>query len=296
MLLRCPNIVNHPLCASFLFYTQTLTHTHTVTSSELSVNDEGACIRESFILKLLKRLVSRRIAQWTSLLVNMSNASVARPKIIQGYSVMTVTYATPVLSLLKAQWVWGRAGVENCVLYAWVCVLVGGVVMPDWGAEEVLASHAGKVWKFAERRELATPCWAKRMGAERKGRGGENSTMVHRMTSERRGANERGGRGWVGGGGRCPLGEAQRRIQSQVTFSRESSCEHSAPGRRVTVESSVSYTPKPRFSLAAFTLHRSAITKPIKKPRREASAVSQSPLADLATRIIAQESTFQHRI
>lgn len=75
---------------------------------------------------------------------------------------------------------------------------------------------------------------------------------------------------------------------------RESSCEHFAPGRRVTVESSVSYIAKPRFSRAAFSLHRSAITKPIKKPKREASAVSQSPLADLATRITAQESTFQH--
>lgn len=99
------------------------------------------------------------------------------------------------------------------------------------------------------------------------------------------------GRGLGGGGG--PLGDAQRGIQSQVTFSRESSCEHSAPGRRVTVESSVSYIPKPTLPLAAFTLPRSAITKPIKKPKREASAASQSPRADVATRIIAQESTFQ---
>lgn len=99
------------------------------------------------------------------------------------------------------------------------------------------------------------------------------------------------------GGGGGPLGEAQRGIQSQVTFSRErAAVSHSAPGRRVTVESSVSYILKLRFSLAAFTLHRSAITKPIKKPKREASAVQASPLADLATRIIAQESTFQHRI
>lgn len=216
------------------------------------------------------------------------------PQIIQGYSVMTVTYATPVLSLLKAQWVWGRAGVENCVLYAWVCVLVGGVVMPDWGAEEVLASHAGKVWKFAERRELATPCWAKRMGAERKG--GEEKTpwwcrkWPLRGEERTRGAGEDGGWGWWWSAGRSSEGSKAR------SPSPESSCEHSAPGRRVTVESSVSYIPKPRFSLAAFTLHRSAITKPIKKPKREASAVSQSPLADLATRIIAQESTFQHRI
>ena len=105
------------------------------------------------------------------------------------------------------------------------------------------------------------------------------------MTSERRGTKERGGRGWeVARGEVGPLGEAQRGIQSQVTFSRESICEHSAPGRRVTVESSVSYIAMPRISLAAFTRHRSAITKPIKKPKRKASKVSQSPLADLATR------------
>ncbi|KAK5865008.1 hypothetical protein PBY51_016204 [Eleginops maclovinus] len=62
------------------------------------------------------------------------------------------------------------------------------------------------------------------------------------MTSERSGTKERGGRGWVVvRGEEGPLGEAQRGIQSQVTFSRESSCEHSAPGRRVTVGSSVSY-------------------------------------------------------
>lgn len=137
----------------------------------------------------------------------------------------------------------------------------------------MLASHAGKMWKFAERRELTTPCWAKRMGAEKRG---ENFMMVEKMTSERRGVNERGGRermgsgdGGGGGGGRGSAGRSTGRgIQSQVTFSRESSCEHSAPGRRVTVESSVSYIRKPRFPRAAFTLHRSAITKPIKKPRR----------------------------
>ncbi|KAK5925296.1 hypothetical protein CgunFtcFv8_017831 [Champsocephalus gunnari] len=94
------------------------------------------------------------------------------------------------------------------------------------------------------------------------------------MTSER-GTKERGGRGWeVARGGVGPLGEAQRGIQSQVTFSRESSCEHSAPGGRVTVESSVSYIPMPRISLAAFTRHRSAITKPIKKPKRKASSLT----------------------
>lgn len=48
----------------------------------------------------------------------MSNASVEATETIHGYSAMTVTYATPVLSLLKAQRVWGRDGVENCVLYA----------------------------------------------------------------------------------------------------------------------------------------------------------------------------------
>lgn len=146
-----------------------LTHAHTDTCSLIIHWELAASARESFILKLLERLVSRRIAQWTSPLVNTSNASVVAPAIIHGYSVMTITYATPVLSLLKAQRVWGRAGAENCVLYAWVSVFVGEVVVPDWGAEEVLASHAGKMWKFAERRELTTPCWAKRMGAEKRG-------------------------------------------------------------------------------------------------------------------------------
>lgn len=89
-----------------------------------------------------------------------------------------------------------------------------------------------------------------------------------------------GKREWVvviGGG--HPLGKAQGGgIQSQVNFSGESSCEHSAPRRRVIVEGSISSKLKPRFSCAAFTLHRSAITKPIKKPKRGANAVSQSPL------------------
>lgn len=103
-------------------------HTHTDTCSLIIHWELAASARESFILKLLKGVVSRRIAQWTSLLVNMSNASVAGPRIIQGYSVMTVTYATRVFSLLKAQWVRGRASVENFVLYALVCVweCVGG--------------------------------------------------------------------------------------------------------------------------------------------------------------------------
>lgn len=79
------------------------------------------------------------------------------------------------------------------------------------------------------------------------------------------------------GGGIGPLGEEAhggwgvgRGIQSQVTFSRESSCEHSAPGRRVTAQSSASYVPGPGFSRTVFALHRSEITKPIKKPRRGA--------------------------
>lgn len=84
--------------------------------------------------------------------------------------------------------------------------------------------------------------------------------------------------------------------RSQVTFSRESSCKHSAPGKRVTVKSSVFYKPKPRFSHTAFTLHRSTITKPIKKPRSRVHTISESPLFDLATRITAQQNSFQHRI
>lgn len=44
--------------------------------------------------------------------------------------------------------------------------------------------------KFAERRELTTPCWAQWVGAEKRG---ENFMIVEKMTSERRGVNERGG-------------------------------------------------------------------------------------------------------
>lgn len=213
---------------------------------------------------------------------------------------MTVTYGTPVFSLLKAHWGWSRVSVENSILCECVCVHVcvgglggdarvkhwRGVGIPRWK----------KVRKFAERRELVTPAGPKNDGCREKGGGEDNAPWwctkwPLRGREQTTGAAENG---CVWGGG--PQGEAQGGIQSQVTFSRESSCENSAPGRRVTVESSVSYTPKLRFSLSAFTLHRSAITKPIKKPRREASTVSQSPLADLATRIMAQESTFQHQI
>lgn len=71
------------------------------------------------------------------------------------------------------------------------------------------------------------------------------------------------------GWGVGPLGKVQGEgIHSQVTFSRESSCEHTTPRRGVIVKGSTSSIPKPRFSHATFTLHRSAITKPIKKPKR----------------------------
>lgn len=33
----------------------------------------------------------------------------------------------------------------------------------------MLATHTGKVWKFTEQRELATPCWGKRIVAKKKG-------------------------------------------------------------------------------------------------------------------------------
>lgn len=56
----------------------------------------------------------------------MSNAPVAGPKIIQGCSVIAVTYTALVPSLLKAPGVWGRGSVENCVSYACVYVSVGG--------------------------------------------------------------------------------------------------------------------------------------------------------------------------
>lgn len=140
-------IVNHLLCAFFVFYTlmpPPPTHTQIHVSSSFT-RSSLLLPMKSFILKLLKSLVSRRIAQWTLLLVNMSNASVEATETIHGYSAMTVTYATPVLSLLKAQRVWGRDGVENCVLYAWVSVLVGRVAMPEWGTEEVLASQCGNL-------------------------------------------------------------------------------------------------------------------------------------------------------
>lgn len=60
---------------------------------------------------------------------------------------------------------------------------------------------------------------------------------------------------WVGNGdgGVGPVSagrRAGRGNRSQVTFSRESSCEHSAPGRRVTSESSVSYINRSPDSLS----------------------------------------------
>lgn len=216
---------------------------------------------------------------------------------------MTVTYGTPVFSLLKAHWGWSRVSVENSILCECVCVCVH-VCVGGLGGDARVKHWRGvgiprwkKVRKFAERRELVTPAGPKNDGCREKGEG--RTTLRDGVQNDLwEEGSERQGRQRMGvcvcGGG--PQGEAQGGIQSQVTFSRESSCENSAPGRRVTVESSVSYTPKLRFSLSAFTLHRSAITKPIKKPRREASTVSQSPLADLATRIMAQESTFQHQI
>lgn len=61
-------------------------------------------------------------------------------------------------------------------------------------------------------------------------------------------------------------------------------------------KSSASYiNPKPGSSRCLQPVQVRAITKPIRKPRRGANGVSQSPLFDLATRITAQESTFQHR-
>lgn len=157
-----------------------LTHTHTLIHAPSSFTERSPLLPESFILKLLKGVVSRRIAQWTSQLVNMSNASVAAPKIIQGCSVMTVTSATPVSPTSKSP---VSAGSSRCGEFCLICISVcwwEGWRCQSGGAEEVLASHAGKVWKFAERRELATPCWAKRMGAGKKRVGGvgENSMMV----------------------------------------------------------------------------------------------------------------------
>lgn len=300
MLLLCPGKYTTCFVLPLSFCSMhTQTHIHTC---PLIIHWElTASARESFILKLLKGLVSRRIAQWTSLLVNMSNASVAAPEIIHGYSVMTVTYATPVLSLLKSP---ASVGLGRCGELFLICMSVcvggrgGSARVRHWRGVGIPRRKSVEICR-AERISdsllgQTDGCREKGGGRRKPHDGGENDLWEASSEQERR-AGGRGvgdGRGWGGGN---PQGEAQRGIQSQVTFSRESSCEHSAPGRRVTVESCESYTAKPRFSRAAFTLHRSAITKPIKKPEGEASAVSQSPLADLATRITAQETTFQHR-
>lgn len=71
VLLCCPNIVSHLPAASCLEYTHTHTHWYII-HWELA-----ASARESFILKLFGKAGQQRIARRTSLLVNMSNASVA---------------------------------------------------------------------------------------------------------------------------------------------------------------------------------------------------------------------------
>lgn len=161
-----------------------------------------------------------------------------------------------------------------------MCVL-GGVVMPESGTEKMLASHTEKVWKFTERRELATPCWAKRMGAEKKGEEAKSPWWCRKWPlrgKERAGWEKMGGGRSIGRskGKDAKPGHLLQRAQLWTLWEKGHSW-----------KLCVCYIPNPRFSLAAFTLHRSAITKPIKKPKREASAVSPSPLADLVTRIIA---------
>lgn len=79
--------------------------THMLTHAPSSFTESLLPAPESFIFKLLERLVSSRIALWTSQSVNMSNTSVNVQEIICGYSVRTIMGATPVLLLLKAQWV-----------------------------------------------------------------------------------------------------------------------------------------------------------------------------------------------
>lgn len=68
-------------------------------------------------------------------------------------------------------------------------VFIGEVLVIDQSTG-VGIPHRKSVKKFAERRELTTPCWAKRMGAEKRG---ENFMIVEKMTSERSGVKERGG-------------------------------------------------------------------------------------------------------
>lgn len=198
-----------------------------------------------------------------------------------------VDCATAVFSLLKAQWVrWGRASVKHSHVGGW-----------QWGeaVRKVLAFHTEKCGNLQSERNLRTPCWANGwvgMG----GREGESSIDgVERDLWEKE--RKRGGNGGGLGGERerGPLGEVERdpkpghllRGEQLWTF-----CPWEE-GHSRKLSSSVSYTIKPGLTLTAFTLLRSAITKPIKKPQRGASTVSQSPLADLATRLIAQESTFQ---
>lgn len=113
------------------------------------------------------------------------------------------------------------------------------------------------------------------------------------MTSEGRGTNERVEDRWVGG---SSTGRSTEMDSNPGHLLLREQLWTPCPWEEGHSQKLCILYRKARLSFAAFTLHRSAITKPIKKPRRDASAVSQSPRADLATRIIAQESSFQHRI
>lgn len=198
-----------------------------------------------------------QVIRWSSLLVNMSNAAVSEPEII--YS----AEQNPTLPVQLSHFKWE---VEAAV--------------PERAPERGIGIPC---WKFAERRELTAPHWAKRMGA------GENDLWEERS----------GWGGWVVvmvARARCPLGEAQGGGSKPGHLLKREQLWTLGPGEEGHCrEFGILYKPKPSFSRAAFTLHRSAITKPIKKPRRGANAVSQSPLFDLATRITAQENTSQHR-
>lgn len=125
---------------------------------------------------------------------------------------------------------------KSCLICMCVCVCVGrGGDAKTWRWKDAGIPR----WKSVEIRRAerisdsllsqTDGCRGKRERRQRVHDGVENDLWEER--------NEWGGTRRVGVG---PLGEVKERMQSQVTFSRERSCEHS--GRRVTVESSALYT------------------------------------------------------
>lgn len=204
-------------------------------------------------------LVNRTVIHRSSMLVNTSNAAVSEPE--RKKILRSKPHSHPPLQLSHLKWeVEGRRARASLWKRCWHPIL------EICRAERINGSPLGQTdgrWRK----------WPLR-GEERSGWGGWVAVVR----------------------GRCPLGESRgggstpghllKREQLRTLGPREEG--HCG-------ELAILYKPKPEFSCAAFTLHRSAITKPIKKPRRGASVVSQSPLFDLATRITAEESTSQRR-